>query len=111
MARELFYLTKQRVCSLLQSEGDNGADVEFAGTDVGLELAGLCLPGMGGLVVELEVLEGDAEVNGLGLAGGEGDLLEALQLLDRTVNVALVVADIQLDYLLALTLAYIAHRD
>ena len=78
MARELFYLIKQRVCSLLQSEGNNGADVEFAGTDVGLELARLCLPGMSGLVEELEILEGDTEVNGLGLASSKGNLLESL---------------------------------
>ena len=66
---------------------------------------------MSSLVEELEILEGDAEVNGLGLAGSKGNLLESLQLLDRTVNRTLVVANIKLDNLLALTLANIANRD
>ena len=110
MPRE-FYILVIFCQYLLQREGDYGADIKFAGTDVGLELARLCLPSMSGLVEELEILEGDAEVNGLGLARSKGNLLESLQLLDRTVNRTLVVANIKLDNLLALTLANIAHRD
>ena len=65
---------------------------------------------MSSLVEELEVLEGDVEFHCLCLAGSKGNLLESLQLLYRTVNRTLVIANIKLYNLLALTLANIAHR-
>ena len=64
---------------------------------------------MGSLVEELEVAWRDGVAHGLCLAWCKTYLLKALQLLHRTVNAALHVADIELYHFLSLALASIGH--
>ena len=87
----------------LQRKLYSSADVKLAGSNVCLELARLRLPLVRLLVVELKVAWSDGELHNLCLARSKTYLLEALELLYRTVYRTLQVAYRELNHFLALT--------
>ena len=71
----------------------------------------LCRPPAFSLVVETQRLLVDCEVHLTGLAWLEEDLLEGFQLLDRTIDRGLLVADVKLNGLGTSLAAGIRHAD
>ena len=101
----------QKVAGILQTEIDLPSDVGRTGADVGTLWGGGQNPLMGGFVPCHQVLTGDAEGGGLGLAGLQAELGEILQLLERIPGRRLLLADVELDGLLALAAAGVGHVD
>ena len=94
---------------LLQLKAHLPADVRRRAADVGGKASGLGLPCVGGLAPVLQHVGGDGEGHLTGLAGGEGYLLESLQLLHGAQQGRLVVTDVELHHFLAGILTGILH--